>query len=62
MSFRREGEFFVLGADAKLRFGLAALLEPRDQVVARAQGRHVDLIAGHAGFRCRKGRDLTHGP
>ena len=57
----REGEFFVLGADAELRRRLGSLGEPRNEVVARLHRRHVDLIAGHAAFRRQKGGDLTHG-
>ena len=49
-----EGEFFVLGADAKLRLWLAAFGEPGDKFVARLDRPHVDLIASHAGFRAER--------
>ena len=45
----REYEFLVLGADAELRLRLHARFEPRDQLVARFDRRHVDLVASHAG-------------
>ena len=51
-----EREFLVLGADAELRLRLAARLEPRDEFVARFDRRHVDLVAGHAGFRRKRSR------
>src|SRR5262249_43496667 len=61
MPLDREGELLVLGADAELRSRLAALLEPRDKLVARVERRHVDLIAGHRVPSGKKGGDLTHG-
>ena len=56
-----EDELLVLGADAEFRFRLAARRKPRDQLVARADRRHVDLVAGHSGVPAKKGRDLNHG-
>ena len=57
-----EGELLMLGADAKLRLRLAALLEPGDEFVARLDGRHVDLVASHTAVGSgEKGRDLKHG-
>ena len=54
-----EHELLVLGADAELRPRLAARLEPRDEIVARFDRSHVDLVASHADFPAGKGRDLT---
>ena len=56
-----EDELLVLGADAEFRLRLAARLKPRDQLVARVDRRHIDLVAGHAGVPAKKGRDLNHG-
>ena len=55
----RERKLLVLGADAPLRLRLYALGEPRDQFVARFDGRQVDNVTGHLRI-FRKGRDLTH--
>src|SRR5262249_50319975 len=49
-----ERELLVLGADQERRLGLAPRLEPRDQLVARSDRRHIDLVAGHAEFRRKK--------
>src|SRR4029077_19428369 len=67
MTFEHEGEFLVLGADAEFRPGLAAVREPRDEIVARFDRRHVDLVTCHfylldLGEPLRKGRDLTRAP
>jgi hypothetical protein len=51
----RKGEFLVLGADAELGLRLHALLQPRDQLVARLDRRHVDLVASHGGRTGTKG-------
>ena len=48
MAGDREGEFFMLGADAKLFARLFARGEPRDQFVARLDRRHIDLVTSHA--------------
>src|SRR5207244_10938699 len=48
MALLREGEFLVLGADPKLRLGLAAGFEPRDQLLTRFDRRHVDLVTSHS--------------
>src|SRR6185295_5366108 len=50
MEIGREGELLVLGADAELRLRLAALLEPRDELVARFDRRQVNDIASHEGI------------
>jgi hypothetical protein len=50
----------VLGADAEMRPGLATRLEPRDEVLARLDRSHVDLIASHAAFRAKRAATL-HG-
>ena len=47
VSFDREGEFFVLGADAELRLRPNALREPIDELVASLDRRQVDLITRH---------------
>ena len=61
MAIEREHELLVLGADAELGLRLAPRLEPRDQVVARLDRRHVDLVASHAeGFRRKKSATI-HG-
>jgi hypothetical protein len=54
----REREFLVLGADAELRLRPHPGCEPGDELVARLDRRHVDLIACHAGSE-PKGRELT---
>src|SRR5262249_56058823 len=43
----REHELLVLGTEAELRSGLAARLKPRDELLARFDRRHVDLVASH---------------
>ena len=60
MAGDREGEFFMLGADAKLFARLFARGEPRDQFVARFDRRHIDLVTSHE-VRAppAKRRDLT---
>src|SRR6266700_5766901 len=55
MSIAREGEFLVLGSEPKARLRPDALLEPAHEIVARLDGRHVDLIASHAGGSGAKG-------
>ena len=45
----------------KRDFGLAPC-EPRDQLVARLDRRHVDLVTGHAGFRRNGRRPYTDAP
>src|SRR5712691_13229510 len=59
MALDREGEFLVLGADAEPRLRFAARFEPRDELVARLDRRHVDLVTGHAGFRRKGPRPYT---
>ena len=59
MALEREYELLVLGADAKLRVRPAARLEPRDQLLARLDGRHVDLIAGHSALPAKGRRTYT---
>ena len=56
-----KGKLFVLRADAEFRLRLAARLEPRDEFVARFDRRHIDLVAGHSGFRRKKVATLTTG-
>ena len=61
MAIEREHELLVLGTDAEIRLRLTPRLEPRDQVVARLDRRHVDLVASHAeGFRRKKSATI-HG-
>jgi hypothetical protein len=48
MAIEGEREFLVLGADAELRGRLTSLFEPGDQLVAQFNGRHINLVAGHA--------------
>ena len=56
----REGELLVLGADPKLLGRLLAGGEPRDQLVARFDRRHIDLVTSHAVLQSRReARDLT---
>ena len=43
----REGEFLVLGADPEPLGRLLAFREPRDELVARLDRRHIDLVTGH---------------
>ena len=71
MTLDREHELLVLGTDAKLRLGLAARLEPRNEFLARLDRRHVDLVASHAGVPTEraatlhgacKGEQLGHAP
>ncbi len=50
VAFDREGEFLVLGADPIVRLRLAAFLEPRDELVARLDRRHIDLVTSHFGY------------
>ena len=57
----REHELLVLGADAELRLRLAARLEPRDQLVARFDRRHVDLVASHAGVPAERAATIHGG-
>ena len=52
----REGELLVLGADPPFRLRLAARFEPRDELVARRDGRHIDLVTSHAKPSLQKGR------
>src|SRR5215475_5357325 len=47
MAIDRKHELLVLGTEAELRSGLAARLEPRDELLARFDRRHVDLVASH---------------
>ncbi len=62
MILDREGEFLVLRADPPLRLRLAACLEPRDEIVARLDRRHVDLVTSHAGGSLHRGRGPYWGP
>src|SRR5690349_5272495 len=52
----REREFLVLGADPELFLTLAARLEPRDELVARFDRRHINLVTGHKEVRQAAGR------
>ena len=56
-----EGELLVLGADPELRLRLRALLEPRDELVARFDRRQVHYVTGHQGIPAEKGATL-HAP
>ena len=47
VSFEREREFLVLGADAELRLRLHALSDPIDELVAPLDRRQVDLVTRH---------------
>src|SRR6202030_1425447 len=58
MALDREGEFLVLGAEAKLRLRLDAGLEPRDELIARLDRRQVDLVTSHMGKTGGTGGDL----
>ena len=42
-----EGEFLVFGADAEFFARLRPFREPRDEFVARFDGRHIDLVTSH---------------
>src|SRR6516162_7937843 len=44
----REGEFLVLGAESELRLRPDPRRQPRDQLVATGDRRHVDLVTSHA--------------
>ena len=59
MAFEGERELFVFGTDAKMFERLRPGLEPRDKRVARFNGRHVDLIASHAGSGGNGARPYT---
>ena len=61
MTFEREGEFLVLGADAELRFRFDALRNPIDEIVAPFDRRQVDLVTRHAGSRRKKVATLHTG-
>ena len=47
MALQRERRFLVLGADPEFGRWLHARFEPRDQLVARLQRRHIDLVTRH---------------
>ena len=47
VAFERERRLLVLGAHAEFGRVLAAFLEPRDELVARLQRRHIDLVSRH---------------
>src|SRR5262249_54615338 len=59
VAFQREHKLLVLGAESETRLGLAARLEPRDEILARFDRSHVDLVASHAGFRRKGPRPYT---
>src|SRR5262249_39143323 len=59
VAFQREPNLLVLGAESETRVGLAARLEPRDEILARFDRSHVDLVASHAGFRRKGPRPYT---
>ena len=59
VTFEREHEFLVLGADAELRFGFDALGNPIHEIVAPLDRRQVDLITRHAGSRENRPRPYT---
>jgi hypothetical protein len=54
-----EGELFVFGADAELCLRLATRFEPGDQLVARLDWGHVDLVARHAHFQLKRAATLN---
>ena len=57
----RKRELLVLGADAKVRPGFAARLEPRDEILARFDRCHVDLVASHGVVREKRAATLHGG-
>src|SRR5262249_51813742 len=59
MAADRERELLVLGADAELGLRLGALLQPRNQLVARRDRRHVELVTGHWGVPAKGPRTYT---
>ena len=59
VALERERELLVLGADAEIFARLRSGLEPSDECVARFDGRHVDLIASHAGSGGNGARPYT---
>src|SRR5262249_27096545 len=59
MAIDRKHELLVLGAEAELRSGLAARLEPRDELLARFDRRHVDLVASHTAVPTKGPRPYT---
>src|SRR5262249_30747596 len=60
MAIDRKHELLVLGTEAKLRSGLAARLEPRDELLARFDRPHVDLVASHTAVPTERAATL-HG-
>src|SRR5262245_33755786 len=60
MAIDRKHELLVLGTEAELRSGLAARLEPRDELLARFDRRHVDLVASHTAVPTERAATL-HG-
>src|SRR6516225_5389051 len=60
MAIDRKHELLVLGTEAELRSGLAARLEPRDELLARFDRRHVDLVASHTAVPMERAATL-HG-
>src|SRR5262252_6514004 len=61
MAIDRKHELLVLGTEAELRFGLAARLEPRDELLARFDRRHVDLVASHTAVPTERAATLHGG-
>src|SRR5262249_4696291 len=57
----REHELLVLGTEAELRSGLAARLKPRDELLARFDRRHVDLVASHTAVPTKRAATLHGG-
>jgi hypothetical protein len=62
VTFYREDEFLVLGADTKLSLRLDAGFEPRDELVARRDRRHVDLVTSHAAIPAKGPRPYRRAP
>ena len=57
----REHELLVLGPDAELRLRLHPCLEPRDELFARFDRRHVDLVTSHKGVPTERAATIHGG-
>src|SRR5215468_3313386 len=60
MAIDRKHELLVLGTEAELKSGLAARLKPRNELLARFDRRHVDLVASHTAVPTERAATL-HG-
>src|SRR5262245_27612368 len=61
MAIDRKHELLVRGTEAELRSGPAARLEPRDELLARFDRRHVDLVASHTAVPAERAATLHGG-